>query len=206
MRRLLILLLPAMLLTAACGSNTPNPDLIRIAVQATLRAVPASTRVAPTPVPPSATPVSLIGIFCEYQFCIGHPTDMAFYDVSAAQNQASPSNFSQGILAAYSSSLFIQVEWQEAPGTTDPQFMLDLITQGGDTRNGSIEPKLSGDLNVYYAAITPTTSAATTLPYGGAAAWICGQRAFAWKTYTARAELAPTLLADALARFRCDTK
>ena len=206
MRRLLFLLLPGLLLSAACGSSTPNPDLIRIAVQATLQAVPPSTHAAPTPVPPTPTPVSLTGIFCEYEFCVGHPTDMALYDVNAAQNQLAPSTISQGILATHSSTLFIQFIWQEAPGATDPQFMLDLITQGGDTRNGSIEPKLAGSLNVYYVPITPTAGAASTLPYGAAAAWMCGDRAFAWKTYALRAEIAPTLLADALARFRCDTK
>ena len=180
---------------------------IQLAVAATLSSLPRSTPVPPPTPVPTFTPIALSGLYCEYQFCIGHPPDMAFYDVSAAQNQASPSNYSQGILAAYSSSLFIQVVWQPAPGSTDPQFMLDLVMQyGADTRSGSVEPKLVGPLNVFYVPITPTAGAATTLPYGGAAAWLCGGRAFAWKAYTPQQELASTLLDDALLRFRCESQ
>src|SRR4026209_2478616 len=50
---------------------------------------------------PSPTPLDLKGLFCEYQFCIGHPTDMAFFDVSAQKNPASPSTYSQGLIAAF---------------------------------------------------------------------------------------------------------
>lgn len=209
MRRLIALSLPCLLFLSACGS-TPGPTLqqqIQLAVAATMSSLPRPTA-APPPTPqPTFTPVPLTGIFCEYQFCIGHPSDMAFYDVSAAQNQASPSTYSQGIMAAYSSKLFIQILWQEAPGVTDPQFMLDLIMQyGADTRNGSVEPKLVGDLNVFFVPITPTAGAASTLPYGAAAAWTCGGRAFAWKAYTPEQDLAATLLADALSRFRCEPR
>ena len=97
--------------------------------------------------------------------------------------------------------------WQAAPGSNDPQFMLDPILQyGADARNGSVEPKLAGDLNVYYVPITPPAGAASTLPFGGAAAWLCGGRAFAWKVYTPQAETPTALLADALAKFRCDAR
>jgi hypothetical protein len=41
------------------------------------------------------------------------------------------------------------------------------------------------------------------LPYGGAAAWTCGGRAFAWKAYTPQPDLAKNLLEEALGRFRC---
>ena len=208
MKRALSILLPILLFTAGCGSQEPSREQqIQLAVAATLSSLPRSTPVPPPTPVPTFTPIALSGLYCEYQFCIGHPPDMAFYDVSAAQNQASPSNYSQGILAAYSSSLFIQVVWQPAPGSTDPQFMLDLVMQyGADTRSGSVEPKLVGPLNVFYVPITPTAGAATTLPYGGAAAWLCGGRAFAWKAYTPQQELASTLLDDALLRFRCESQ
>ena len=208
MKRALSIILPILLFTAGCGSQEPSREQqIQLAVAATLSSLPRSTPVPPPTPVPTFTPIALSGLYCEYQFCIGHPPDMAFYDVSAAQNQASPSNYSQGILAAYSSSLFIQVVWQPAPGSTDPQFMLDLVMQyGADTRSGSVEPKLVGPLNVFYVPITPTAGAATTLPYGGAAAWLCGGRAFAWKAYTPQQELASTLLDDALLRFRCESQ
>jgi len=79
-----------------------------------------------TPYPPP-TPFDLAGLFCEYQFCVGHPVDMAFYDVSAQQNLGTPSSYGQGLIAAYNSGLFIQMVWQSSPGSADPQFMLDLI-------------------------------------------------------------------------------
>ncbi len=210
MRRLLIVALPCFLFLAACGSifggGPTKEQLVQIAVAETLSSLPKNTPVPPATPYPTFTPIALSGIFCEYQFCIGHPADMAFYDVSAAQNQASPSSYSHGILAAYNSNLFIQLIWQDAPGVTDPQFMIDLILQGGDTRNGDVQPQLIGPLNVFFVTITPTAGAASTLPYGGAAAWLCGGRAFAWKAYTPQQDMASSLMLDALSRFRCESK
>jgi hypothetical protein len=130
---------------------------------------------------------------------------MAFYDVEAVQtNQNAPSTVGQGILVAVNRSLFIQVMWQDAAGITDPQFMLDIITQSaGDTRNGNVEPTGIKDQKVFFVPITPTPNAVATFPNGGAAAWLCGHRAFAWKTYTAQADLAKNLLNEAIRSFRC---
>ncbi len=215
MKRLLIILRPVLLFAAACGTDLSNllgggptkEQLIQIAVAETLSSLPKNTAVPPSTPYPTFTPIPLSGTFCEYQFCIGHPADMAFYDVSAAQNQASPSTYSRGIVAAYNSNLFIQLIWQDAPGVTDPQFMIDLILQdGGDTKSGNVQPLLVGPLNVFFVPITPTAGAATTLPSGGAAAWLCGGRAFAWKAYTPQQDMASSLLQDALSRFRCESK
>ncbi len=128
---------------------------------------------------------------------------MAFYDVSAQQNPASPSGYSQGVLAAFNGNLFIQMIWQTAPGAADPQFLLDLILEAGlDTRLGAPDVKLIRDMNVIY---TPIASTATPLlPYGGAAAWTCGDRVFAWKVYTPDESSAPALFDSALARFTCN--
>ena len=128
---------------------------------------------------------------------------MAFYDVSAQQNPAAPSSYSQGLLAAFNGNLFIQMMWQLAPGAADPQFLLDLILDDGiDTRVGALDVKLIREMNVLY---TPITSTATTLlPYGGAAAWTCGDRVFAWKAYAPDESSAPGLFDTALARFVCN--
>ncbi len=208
MRHILGLCLASLLFATGCGSSgLTREQQIQLAVAATLSSLPRNTPIPPPTPQPTFTPMPLSGLFCEYQFCIGHPADMAFYDVSAAQNQGSPSTYSQGILAAYSSKLFIQVMWQDAPGTTDPQFMIDLILKdAGDTRNSDIAPKLIGPLNVFYATITPTAGAASTLPYGGVAAWMCGGRAFAWKVYAPQQDLADNLMLDALNRFRCQSQ
>ena len=209
MKKLIVLTLVSLFILTGCGSQKPTlstNDQIRIAVESTIAAIPTYTPYPFPTFPPAPTPISLAGIYCEYQFCIGHPNDMAFFDVIAKQNpsSAAASNLGNGILAANTNNLFIQVVWQNAPGATDPQFMIDLILQsGGDTRNGSVEQLSVGKINVFYVPITPTASAASTLPYGGAAAWTCGGRAFAWKAYTTQPDLAKTLLQAALQRFSC---
>ena len=186
------------------GKTNATPGIpIDDAIATTLASLVTNTpRAAPTVIP-TATPFDLKGLFCEYQFCIGHPLDMAFYDVSAQQNAGTPSTYSQGILAAYNANLFIQVMWQIAPGASDPQFLLDLIVEPDvDARVGTPEIKLVRDMNVVYTPIT--TTATPVLPFGAAAAWTCGDRVFAWKVYTPDASPAPGLFEEALRRFNCN--
>ncbi len=127
---------------------------------------------------------------------------MAFFDVSAQQNPAAPSTFSQGLLAAFNGNLFIQVMWQTAPGTADPKFLLDTIIDDAiDVIDGNMDVMLIRDMNVMYTKITST--ATPLLPFGGSAAWTCGDRVFAWKVYTPQVENARPLFEEALARFTC---
>jgi hypothetical protein len=197
------LLFLLVVIVTSCGPK-PDPEAqIRQIVAATLAAIPKVTvGPPPTPVPPipTATPFDLAGLFCEYQFCIGHPADMAFYDVSAVNsNQGTPSTYQTGLIAAYSGSLLIQF----SPGTSDPRFLLDLIIEDGlDTGVGTPEVKLIRDMNVVYTPIT--TTATTVLPFGGAAAWTCGDRVFAWKAYTPDEASAAGLFDTALSRFGCN--
>lgn len=192
-------------LSAGCSSRTASPDpnsQIQQAVAATLAAMPTSTALPPSAPQSSPTPLSLAGLFCEYQFCIGHPIDVAFFDVSARQNPASPSTYSQGLLAAFNGNLFIQVMWQIAPGTSDPKFLLDTILDKAiDTPTGGLDVFLVRNMNVLYDDIT--TAASATLPFGGVSAWTCGDRVFAWKVYTQQAETARPLFDEALTRFTC---
>jgi hypothetical protein len=200
-------LLAGSVLLAACSFKaTPDPNVqIQIAVNATLAAIPSVTP-APTTRPyPTPTPFSLTGLYCEYQFCIGHPPEMAFYDVVAKQNpgSATSSTNENGILAAHNNSLFIQLIWQHAPGATDPIFLMDLILEDGlDIPLGAYNLRLIHDLNVLSSPITSTASA--LLPFGGVAGWVCGDRVFAWKVYTPQDGTAEALLQEALGRFRCE--
>lgn len=194
----------SLLLSAGCArNNAPSlEEQVRIAVAATIAAMPQPTDPPPPPPPPVPTPFNLAGLFCEYQFCIGHPIDMAFFDVKAQENPLAPSSYSQGILAAYTSNLFIQVIWQTAPGASDPKFLLDTILDSKvDTREGAMDVMLLRGMNTLYTPIV--TSATPILPHGGAGAWVCGDRVFAWKTYTPQAESARPLFDEALARFTC---
>lgn len=197
-----ILLIAGLILTACTPKADPNIQ-VQVAVRETLAAIPTNT---PQPIStpyPTPTPFDLKGLFCEYQFCVGHPVDMSFFDVSAQKNPASPSSYSQGLIAAFNVSLFIQMIWQLAPGTADPQFMLDLILDDEvDTRVGSLDVKLIRDMNVIYVPIT--SSATSVLPFGAAGAWICGERAFAWKVYSPQAENTQALFDQAIERFQCN--
>jgi hypothetical protein len=203
LKPILVLLILFLLFTTACGPAKPGVnEQISIAVGQTVAAIPTYTPYPPPVILPTSTPVGLTGLFCEYQFCIGHPADMAFFDVSAQRNPTAPSTVSQGLLAAYNANLFIQLIWQDAPGSTDPQFMLDLIIDSKvDTRSGNLDPLLIRDLNVLFIPIT--TTATPVLPSSGAGAWLCGGRAFAWKAYAPQPDLPKNLLIEALQLFRC---
>jgi hypothetical protein len=198
-----LILILSLLVACAPKPATPDPnEQIRQAVAATLAANPQATPIPPLKPYPSPTPFSLTGLFCEYQFCIGHPVDMAFFDVSAQQNPAAPSSYGQGLIAAFNGNLFIQVMWQLAPGAADPEFLLNLILNSAtDTRQGNLDVKLVHDMNVMYTAITST--ATTLLPFGGSGAWTCGDRVFAWKVYSPQAETASPLFEEMLGRFTC---
>jgi hypothetical protein len=203
MKNFIPLIVLLLFLSASCSRSTgiSPEDQIRISVASTIAALPPASP-APQSTPyPSPTAFNLLGLFCEYQFCVGHPIDMAFFDVSAQQNPAAPSSYGQGLIAAFNGNLFIQVLWQLAPGAADPEFVLDLILDETDIRNGNLDVKLVRDMNVIYTSITST--ATPVLPFGGSGAWTCGDRVFAWKVYTPQAETAAPLFEEALARFTC---
>jgi len=192
-------------LSTACLSRaTPDTNQqIQQAVALTVAALPQPTA-PPFSTPfPSPTPFSLAGLFCEYQFCIGHPIDISFFDVTAQNSPGTTSSYSQGSLAAFNANLFIFVIWQIAPGTSDPKFLMDtILDERIDVASGIEDVFLVRDMNVMYDSIT--TTATPILPFGGVAAWTCGDRVFAWKVYAPSAESARPLFDEALARFRCE--
>ncbi|MBI5951585.1 MAG: hypothetical protein HY865_07995 [Chloroflexi bacterium] len=193
------------LLAACAPKKAPTQDLqfqIDQAVAATLIAMPIPTQLPPPTPYPTPTAVSLAGLYCEYKFCIGHPADVAFYDHLATQNIGAPSTYGNGFLYAYQiPSVVISLIWLQAPGTTDPKFLLDTILDDqADVPTGSLDVKLIRDMNVVY---TPITTSIPEVPFGSAGAWTCGDRVFAWKAYTQQADTAAALFSDAMARFSC---
>jgi hypothetical protein len=177
-------------------------DQINAAVAATLAAIPTST-IEPIPTAlPSPTPMPLQGLFCEYGFCIGHPSEITFFDASILQNKTTPSTASYGILAGYNTNLFIQLIWTGSGTSFDPNLVMSYVIEESDTISGSQDIQLVRDLDVYIQPITSVTS--PLLPYGVVAAWQCGGRDFAWKVYTPQDGMGVNLLNDALMRFRCE--
>ena len=203
-KTLFLLLIFSLLLLSACKPkpSAPSSAEIGIAVAGTLAALPQPT-IQPTYTPfPTVTPHTplLEGLFCEYQFCIGHPINTALFDAQKAED---PSEYTAGMLASYRPDLFTLVIWQLNHGTDDPQFMLDLIMQDGvDERRGTLDVNLLGELTTFYSAIN--TSASDKLPTGGVGAWVCGDRAFGWKVYTSTEEIAYQLFEEATSKFRCE--
>jgi hypothetical protein len=192
-------------LLASCAPKavTPNPNIqISQAVAATLAAIPTIAPVIPPTLYPSPTAVNLAGLYCEYQFCIGHPAGVAFYDHLATLNLGAPSTYNNGFIYAYQiPNLVISLIWLQAPGTSDPNFLLEtILADQTDIPSGSLEVKLIRNMNVVYTPITTTIS---EVPFGSAGAWTCGDRVFAWKAYTPQAETAAPLFEEALARFTC---
>jgi len=192
-------------LLASCTPKKATPDLntlINQAVAATLAAIPPTAPAIPPTPYPTPTAVSLSGLYCEYQFCIGHPTGMAFYDHLATLNLSEPSTYNKGFLYSYQiPNMIISLIWLQAPGTTDPKFLLDTILDDqADAQTGTLDVKLIRNMNVVYTSITTTIS---EVPFGSAGAWTCGDRVFAWKVYTPQAESTAPLFDEALARFNC---
>jgi hypothetical protein len=192
-------------LLASCAPKKVTPDLtvlINQAVAATMASIPPTAPVIPPTPYPTPTAVSLTGLYCEYQFCIGHPADVAFYDHLATLDIGAPSTYNNGFIYAYQiPSIVISVIWLQAPGTTDPKFLLDTILDDlADTPSASLEIKLIRDMNVVY---TPITTSIPEVAFGSAGAWTCGDRVFAWKAYTQQADTAASLFTEAMSRFTC---
>jgi hypothetical protein len=202
-------ILPLAVVTILCAGCIWQPLAMQIPTQDTLQ---ESIEALPTPPPrptpiicPTAIAVSLSGIFCEYEFCIGHPKGFALFDVVAKQNPNSPevSKYEVGKLATYGPANFIQVIWQTIPPATKSEYLLDLVIDDSvDIRIGPSEPLTVAGTNATIVPLTTTTT--KLLPFGSAAAWLCGGRGFAWKAYAREPALANLLLTEALRAFRCE--
>jgi hypothetical protein len=191
------------LLLASCGAPaTPNLQAqINAAVVATIMSIPTYTPYpVPTPVP-SPTHLALDGLFCEYGFCIGHPTDVGLIDEGSTHKPPVPGSRANGIVFWYNDTLFIQLSWRISDPNFDPQTAMKLILEESQTFQGSLDALLIGEMNVYYQ---PTTTITSKLPYGGVATWQCGGRDFIWKVYTPQDNMAQELLKQSLERFRCE--
>jgi hypothetical protein len=194
-------IMTALLITSCSLNPTPSPDAqIQAAVAATLASIPSPT---PHPLPttaPTPTPFSLEGVFCEYGFCIGHPQDFYLLDQGSTRQPPLASTYGYGIIFGYSQSLFVEMAWTTSGSSFDPQVTMRYILEEKESLQGNLDAQLMSRLNIFYQ---PITTVSTALPFGGIASWHCGGRDFAWKVYTPQDGMAPSLLKQALEKFRC---
>jgi hypothetical protein len=195
-------IIPALMLSA-CGTPTATPDpqaQIMAAVAATLAAIPAPTHSPTATTAPTPTQFAVKNIFCEYNFCIGHPQDFFLIDQGSTRQPPLASNYGNGILFGYSQTLFIEMAWTISGPTFDPQKTMHYILEEKEGLQGNMGALLIGKINVFYQPISTISS---SLPYGGIAAWQCGDRDFTWKVYTPQDGMAAGLAKQALDQFRC---
>jgi hypothetical protein len=207
MRRLLILTLIGIplavaLLVGCKPKQQATPDLsglINSAVQATIAAMPQATA---APLPTTASTADLSGLFCEYEFCIGHPSDVPLFDAKRESNVAEFSTYGAGRVAGYRQDLFVLAAWVGSSGAWDPGgLMKTMQAEFGVSPTGDYKIDLIQQLNVAYQPITPPGNSVFT---GGlSAAWRCGDRDFIWMAFTTTENQANAILSDALAKFRC---
>ncbi len=190
------------LVLSACNATpSPDPEIpIRQSVNATLAAIPTETAIPIPTSAPTPTQSSINNLFCEYNFCIGHPQDIYLIDQGSTHQPPVSSTYNSGIIFGYSSNLFIEINWSASETTFNPQTSLHGILTGSESFQGSAENLTVGNISVTTQPISTVTA---LLPYGLVAAWQCGDRAFAWKVYTPQDGMAVDLLKQSLDKFKC---
>ncbi|MEW5830076.1 MAG: hypothetical protein AB1846_14370 [Chloroflexota bacterium] len=208
--RLLALLALLLLVTSACQSSADDfRRQVATAVAATVAAQPVPTAAgtqAPYTPYPTFTPyptAGLAGLFCGYEFCIGHPVDLSFIDAVFTRDQAGTSNYAYGIILAFRPNLFLQVQWTLKAGEARPYAMLDLA-KDRDASLGSLQVDQFGEAVATYDTLVATSS--SELPHGVIATWECADREFGWKVYTPQDGQGVDILREALERFDCSPR
>jgi len=194
------------LILSSCGPKagspaTPSVDTAGTAVAAALTAIPPQPTYTPYPTTTPYPTLNLAGLFCEYEFCIGHPARFPFFDLEVVNDfTANRSSYDQGMLIGFDGSLYIFLSWSRLVGDYDPSTMLTASLQTDLPQETRLTEDIGGRAVTY---ILLQSTAAPTLPYGLAAAWRCGDRQFGWKIYTPADGQALDYLWEAVNRFRC---
>jgi hypothetical protein len=187
------------------GCAPKSQDLsqeINVGIIGTLAARPISATPTLQPFPtPFPTP-EISGLFCEYSFCVGHPTDLPFFDIISEKNPAQHSSYGSGKVAGFRDNLFIIFAWVQSTGTWDAQGLMKVMSEEfGDLQPGEMKIDLIGDLNVAQQPVKGPASSIFTS--GTLASWRCADRDFVWLAFSVTDGETPLLLADALRKFKC---
>jgi hypothetical protein len=185
-------------LLAACGPKPSSP----LAGPTDTPAVSALPTYTPYPTFTPVPALELTGLYCEYEFCIGHPAGIPLFDLEVVnQTVTSRSSYAQGNLIGFDPQFYVFLVWSQSAGEFDPAAMIDFILRGDQPQDTIFSESLGGRTVSY--VLLASTQSPDVLPYGLAAAWKCGDRAFGWKVYTPQDAQGMDFLRQALARFAC---
>jgi hypothetical protein len=194
------------LILSSCGPKigsaaTPPVDTAGTAVAAALTAIPPQPTYTPYPTATPYPTLDLAGLFCEYEFCIGHPVRFPFFDLEVVNDYtANRSSYDQGAMIGFDGSLYIFLSWSRLVGEFDPSAMLAAALLTDPAQETRLTEDISGRA-VTYTLLQSTAS--QQLPFGLAAAWRCGDRQFGWKIYAPADGQALEYLWEAVSRFTC---
>jgi hypothetical protein len=203
-----IALLLFALTLAACGAKpstevpAPQVDTVGTAVAAALTAIPPRPTYTPYPTATSYPSPDLSGLYCEYEFCIGHPAGFPLFDLEVVNDYTvNRSDYAQGMMIGFNETLYFFLSWSQMAGEFDPGVMLAAALQADVPQEVRITEDIDGR-PVTYILLQSTSS--PVVPFGLVAAWQCGDRQFGWKVYTTQDGQGIEYLWQALSRFRCN--
>jgi hypothetical protein len=194
------------LILSSCGSKagspvSPSVDTAGTAVAAALTAIPPQPTYTPYPTATPYPTLDLAGLFCEYEFCIGHPARFPFFDLEVVNDYTTNrSSYDQGETIGFDGSLYIFFSWSRLVGDYDPSAMLAAALLTDPPQETRLTVDIGGRA-VTYTLLQSTAS--PQLPFGLAAAWRCGDRQFGWKVYAPADGQALEYLWEAVSRFTC---
>lgn len=139
-------------------------------------------------------------LYCDFGFCIGHPTGAYLTDVDAPDEW---SEYESGVLIGVNTTgSWMGMDWEKV-GKSEWQLeeqALDVANNLGEAQ-GDARIETVGNFDV--ALVSSFDSEDEDLPYGSNAAWHCGDRGFRASVFAKSESLPEVLLLEAIARFTC---
>lgn len=188
---------------AAIPTVTPYPTLTPFPPLSTATPYPTLT---PFPEPtayPTFTPFptrNLADLFCEYDFCIGHPTEAYLVDMDAPDEWSS---YKAGSVFGIEDDTVMGVSWEiqtEARWDIEAE-VLDFIGEN-QAIQGEVVQETIGDTLIAYASFNDLDPNEKR-PYRLAAAWYCGNRGFVAMFVSDKDGFVIDLMRQALESFMC---
>lgn len=140
-------------------------------------------------------------LFCEYEFCIGRPSEAYLTDTDAPDNW---NEYENGVLIGINTAgSFMAIDWEKIAHLewVLEEQAIDVANSLGEVQ-GEVVIEQIGPFDIALAASLDNTS--ETLPYGFVAAWYCGDRGFRAAVFNKSEALPEKLLREALKLFTCN--